>query len=174
MQLANFRKTHLDKQDYCLDNRTYILLIVEEGDMTQVFVFSAENNVRVLEHPHTPEQITRSINSGDYETYLDAQFDHCCVWHALQAGPRVIITPMQSLPDFPQIHLTPRENQVLQLLSGGYTAAQAAHKLHLDVRTVRGYITNLKTKFHAQTSLQVLAKAVALGMVRPDLNDLAD
>lgn len=142
--------------------------------MTQVFVFSAENNVRVLEHPHTPEQITRAINSGDYETYLDAQFDRSFVWCALQAGTRVIITPAQSLPDIPHIHLTPRENQVLQLLSGGYTAAQAAHKLHLDVRTVRGYITNLKTKFHAQTSLQVLAKAVALGMVRPDLNDLAD
>ncbi|MFZ3070674.1 MAG: helix-turn-helix transcriptional regulator [Anaerolineaceae bacterium] len=142
--------------------------------MTQVFVFGDEDNVRVLEIPQTPEQITRTINQGNWEVYLGSVVDRSCIWQAAQAGNRVIITHAQTLPDTTPIHLTPRENQVLQLLSGGFTAAQAAYRLHLDVRTVRGYITDMKAKFHAQTSEQVLAKAVALGMVRPDLNDLVD
>jgi DNA-binding CsgD family transcriptional regulator len=67
-----------------------------------------------------------------------------------------------------------RRPQVLQLLVSGHTPAQIALTLHLTERSIRRHLEMLRRKFHAQTLMQVLAKAVALGMARPDLNALVD
>ena len=142
--------------------------------MTQVFIFSRNESVRVLETPQSAEVITRAVNQGAWQPYLNDQDDLSQIWQARLAGKHVIISPAQSLPMPKPIRLTPRENQVLQLLASGHTPAQIALTLHLTERSIRRYLDLLRRKFHAQTLMQVLAKAVALGMARPDLNDLVD
>ncbi len=141
--------------------------------MTQVFIFGDGDAFQLLEHRQQADALVRAVNQGDGQRALGTPLNANLVWHAFKSGSKVIVSPLQSLPDPPAVHLTPREKQVLQLLAGGKTPAQIASLFHLDVRTVRTYITQLKAKFRAQTSQQMIARAVALGMARPDLNDLA-
>jgi len=142
--------------------------------MTQIFIFGKSESVRVSEVGQTPEVIAHAMNQGKWQPYLTEEDDLSLNWQARLAGKHVIISPVQSLPLPNPIHLTPRENQVLQLLASGHTPAQIALTLHLTERSIRRYLNLLRDKFHALTLMQVLAKAVALGMVRPDLNDLVD
>ena len=152
----------------------HIFYYEAQAAVTQVFIFSPNDTVRVLEIPQHPESIARAVNHGEWQPYLSDQDDLSQIWQARLAGKHVIISPAQTLPVPNPIHLTPRENQVLQLLVSGHTPAQIALSLHLTERSIRRHLEMLRRKFHAQTLMQVLAKAVALGMARRDLNDLVD
>jgi len=66
-----------------------------------------------------------------------------------------------------EIKLTPRQREVLELLSQGLTSKQICHKLKLSLRTVNMHIANLKSKLNAETNAQSVGKATALGYCRP-------
>jgi hypothetical protein len=38
--------------------------------MTQVFVFSDKDTFQVLTYPESPEEIVRTINKGDWQSFL--------------------------------------------------------------------------------------------------------
>ena len=56
----------------------------------------------------------------------------------------------------------------------GETVDQAAYQLHIDKRTVRYHLVRLRDRLKARTNAELLARAVALGLVRPELDDLFD
>jgi DNA-binding CsgD family transcriptional regulator len=69
----------------------------------------------------------------------------------------------QSLNGHP--HLTRREYQVLELLARGIPAKVIAPRLGISVATVRNHIRSILAKLHAQSQLQALASARALGII---------
>ena len=64
----------------------------------------------------------------------------------------------------PELHLTPRQAEVLQLLERGRTTTQIAQDLHLSIETVRNHIRNLLHAVGAHSRLEAvaLARGVAL------------
>jgi len=62
--------------------------------------------------------------------------------------------------------LTPRENEVLQLLAEGVSNQQIAEKLVLSVHTVRNHVQNVITKLGAHSKLEAVATAVREGIIR--------
>jgi len=65
--------------------------------------------------------------------------------------------------------LSRREYQVLCLLGEGLTTSEIAIKLGLRPRTIRMYVAGMKAKVHAQNIQQLVARAVALGLFRPEI-----
>lgn len=75
--------------------------------------------------------------------------------------------PRASMPM--EIELTPRQREVLDLLSQGLTHKQICQKLNLSARTVNMHIANLKKKLKAETNAQSVGRATVLGYCRPHM-----
>jgi DNA-binding NarL/FixJ family response regulator len=62
-------------------------------------------------------------------------------------------------------HLTPRERQVLQLLSEGKGVAALARELYISESTAKTHISKLYEKLGAQNRAQALMTAMRLGLI---------
>ncbi len=61
--------------------------------------------------------------------------------------------------------LTPREHEVLMLLSQGLTMRQMAKRLGISPRTVETHMAKLYRKLDARTRVQAVSRAVSLGII---------
>lgn len=68
----------------------------------------------------------------------------------------------------PHPHLTPRQNQVLQLLAHGRSTAQIAAELHLSVDTVRNHVRRMLRTLGVHSRIEALAVAHREGLLRTD------
>jgi PAS domain S-box-containing protein len=59
----------------------------------------------------------------------------------------------------PELHLTPRQAEVLALLERGHTTKQIAEELHLSIETVRNHVKRLLGTLGAHTRLEAVAIA---------------
>jgi DNA-binding NarL/FixJ family response regulator len=64
-------------------------------------------------------------------------------------------------------HLTPRQLEVLRLLSEGRSTAEIATELGLRETTVRNYIANLLAALGVHTRLQAVIAAGKTGLIEP-------
>jgi PAS domain S-box-containing protein len=61
----------------------------------------------------------------------------------------------------PELHLTPRQAEVLALLERGLTTKQIATELHLSIETVRNHVQRLLRSMGAHSRLEAVAMANA-------------
>jgi DNA-binding NarL/FixJ family response regulator len=61
--------------------------------------------------------------------------------------------------------LTPRELEVLGLMSGGLTMRQIATRLGISPRTVETHVAKLYRKLSVRTRVQAVARAASLGLI---------
>ncbi len=61
--------------------------------------------------------------------------------------------------------LTPREHEVLVMLSSGLTLRQVASRLGISPRTVETHVSKLYRKLDVRTRVQAVSRAVSLGLV---------
>ncbi len=139
-----------------------------------MFVFNQKGELQVSEVAERPEFVVQTINRGDWERYLPFEPTPTQAWQAVRVNRLVVVTPLTTQDEYPQIKLTPREFQTLQGLCAGKTAAQIGYQLHIQARSVHRHFNNLRAKFKSETLPELLAKAAALDLVRPDLDELFD
>jgi DNA-binding NarL/FixJ family response regulator len=65
----------------------------------------------------------------------------------------------------PSVDLTPREQDVLELLAEGKSNAAIAEALFVSVHTVRNHVANLSSKLGAHSKLEALSIAVRRGLL---------
>lgn len=68
----------------------------------------------------------------------------------------------------PPVHLTPRERQILALLSEGTLLGDIAKVLGIRVETCRGYVKSLLAKLGARSQLQAVVTAARMGLLPAD------
>jgi DNA-binding CsgD family transcriptional regulator len=78
---------------------------------------------------------------------------------ALADGIRPVVLPA------PILHLSPREREVLQLVSEGYSNTMIANRLHLSDNTVKGYVEALLTRLNARNRAEAVAAASRLKLL---------
>ena len=61
--------------------------------------------------------------------------------------------------------LTPREHEVLVMISSGLTMRQMASRLGISPRTVETHVAKLYRKLDVRTRIQAVSRAVSLGLV---------
>jgi DNA-binding CsgD family transcriptional regulator len=77
------------------------------------------------------------------------------------AGPvmiRALATPVTS-GSVPAVRLSPREQEVLELVAEGYSNAMIATRLHLSENTVKTYVENLLSRLNARNRAEAVAAA---------------
>lgn len=94
--------------------------------------------------------VLRTARSGDFVV-------HPTVLRRLVSSP----VPQQRIPP-----LTPREQDVLQLLAAGLEARVIASEMGISVNTCRGYIKGLLTKLGAHSQLEAVTTAMRHGLIR--------
>ncbi len=57
-----------------------------------------------------------------------------------------------------QVHLSPREQTVLDFLAKGLTYKQIAHELQISIDTIRTYLRRIYEKLHVQSRTEAVAK----------------
>ena len=68
-------------------------------------------------------------------------------------------------PPRTELHLTPRQHQVLHLLARGHSTGQMAEELHLAVDTVRNHVRRLLQALGAHSRLEAIAIARRDGLL---------
>jgi DNA-binding CsgD family transcriptional regulator len=68
-------------------------------------------------------------------------------------------------PDALIVHLTSREQSILDLLARGHTAARIAHQADISPRTVHHHLANIYSKLGVGDRLSAVNRARALGLV---------
>lgn len=134
--------------------------------MTKVLIFKEPDAFGVMEVNAPAERIIRAVNQGRWEEFLPNTRGPL---FARKQGDIVVITRNGPLPEEALPRLSRREHQVLCLLGEGLTTAQIALKLGLRPRTIRGYVANMKARLDAYNIQQLVARAVALGLFRPEI-----
>jgi DNA-binding CsgD family transcriptional regulator len=64
-----------------------------------------------------------------------------------------------------EVHLTPRETDILRLISRGYTYARAAERLGLSAHTVASHIKKIYRKLGVHSAGAAVMRAVKLGVI---------
>jgi DNA-binding NarL/FixJ family response regulator len=65
-----------------------------------------------------------------------------------------------------QLHLTEREQEVLQLLTQGASNEEIAKNLYVTVATVKAHLTNIFEKLKVSSRTQAIVAAIKLGLVQ--------
>ena len=135
--------------------------------MTRILIFHEPDAFGVVEVEAPAERIVRAVNGGRGNAYLP-ELSAGPLYARIQ-GDVVVVTRNKPLSKEELPKLSRREYEVLCLLGEGMTTAQIALKLGLRPRTIRGYVAGMKAKVHAQNIQQLVARAVALGLFRPEV-----
>jgi DNA-binding CsgD family transcriptional regulator len=134
--------------------------------MTRVLIFKEPDAFGVMEVNAPPERIVRAVNQGRWEDYLPETQGPL---FARRQADVVVVTQGRLDTEEEAPKLSRREHQVLALLGEGLTTVQIALKLGLSPRTIRGYVAGMKVKMGAHNIQHLVARAVALGLVRPEV-----
>jgi DNA-binding CsgD family transcriptional regulator len=92
-----------------------------------------------------------------------AAYDRIVIGGVLPQPPGSPATLMVETPvtsgGGPAVRLSPREQEVLQLVSEGYSNSMIAGHLHLSENTIKTHVENLLTRFNARNRAEVVAAA---------------
>jgi DNA-binding CsgD family transcriptional regulator len=92
-----------------------------------------------------------------------AAYDRIVIGGALPQPPGSPAALMMETPvtsgAVPAVRLSPREQEVLQLVSEGYSNSMIAGHLHLSENTIKTHVENLLTRFNARNRAEVVAAA---------------
>lgn len=73
----------------------------------------------------------------------------------------------------PQVRLTVREKQLLELLAQGMSNREIASSMGVSEGSVKAYLGRISEKLDVRDRLQVLIRAYEMGLVQPRLSDSA-
>lgn len=142
--------------------------------MTQVFVFSDKEPLRILEIDERADAIVGRVNQGLWEAYLGYEPYPSQAWQARQVGKAVLLTNPQTPEVFKDFKLDARDFQILQAMSSGLKVEQIAWYLHISTRTVRARLKNMQVTFRAETLYALISVVTAMGLIFPDVASVFD
>lgn len=136
--------------------------------MPRIILFGDGDTVTLLNESGSPDTIIRSIQSGLWQPKLP---DPVGPFQAIYNGDTIIVTRRPNDTNKKsKLRVTPHEQYVLEGMVNGLGDQQIAHVYGIKLRMVRHFVTNLKLKFKASTREQLVAHAVALGLVDVSMN----
>lgn len=78
-----------------------------------------------------------------------------------------IVPAVPPAPSGPEHTLSPREAEVLRLVSAGFTNQETADQLGLSIKTVEGYRARVRRKLGARSRVDLVRHAIRLGLLDP-------
>ena len=136
--------------------------------MPRIILFGDGDCVALLNEAGSPDTILRSIQNGLWQPKLP---DPTGPYQAIYNGDTIIVTRRSREPKtLRKISITQHEQLILEGLVNGLGDQQIALTSGIKLRMVRHFVTNLKLKCKSATREQLIAHAVALGLVDVKMN----
>jgi DNA-binding NarL/FixJ family response regulator len=79
-----------------------------------------------------------------------------------------ILAELEDGADRPPSPLTPREEEVLQLIADGCSTSEVAQQLYISQKTVKNHLASIYQKLDARDRTQAVLQAVRMGIVHLD------
>ena len=140
--------------------------------MTRVFYFDEHGTFFVKEVPGSPQELKKQIIAKTWATDVRLPWDDSPI--SVQVfGNTLIVTPPGCSGEEPEMSIpkfTSREREVLEAMVEGLGQKEIGQRLTISSRTVKDYISGIKKKLNAETPINAVARAVALGLCKPKLN----
>jgi DNA-binding NarL/FixJ family response regulator len=146
----------------------------------QVTEVSPNSRVLVLTSFGEDEKVFRSIKAGAMGYMLKdtpaedlGRAIRCVAGGELLLHPKIARKVLEEFAAIradapPLASLTPREGEVLTLITRGCSNKEIAHELSISVKTAKTHVSNILTKLHMVDRTQVALYAVQQGFVSPD------
>jgi two-component system, NarL family, response regulator DegU len=77
-----------------------------------------------------------------------------------------ILAELEDRVDRPPSPLTPREEEVLQLIADGCSTSETAARLFISGKTVKNHLASIYSKLDARDRTQAVLSAVRIGIIR--------
>ena len=77
-----------------------------------------------------------------------------------------ILAELEDGADKPPSPLTPREEEVLQLIADGCSTSEVASNLFISGKTVKNHLASIYEKLEARDRTQAVLSAVRIGIIR--------
>jgi DNA-binding NarL/FixJ family response regulator len=157
------RKTGIEVTRAVRDERLpvgVLVLTAYDDDPYVQAVLEAGANGYVLKNASSEEivQAIHTVNEG--QMALDPAVARKIVTRWMSAG--------QAPPEPAEPRPTPREMQVLKLLTRGYTNKAIAAQMKISERTVQGHVASLFDKLNVSSRTETVVRAAQLGWVSLD------
>lgn len=137
--------------------------------MTRVFFFDENGTFFIKEDPTPPQELRGKIRNRTWVTDVQLPWAGKPI-SVHKIGNAVFVTPpgcSDEEPEIPVPTLTAREQEILEALVDGLGYKEISKRLSISPITVKSYVSALKKKLNAETSITTVARAVALGLCRP-------
>jgi DNA-binding CsgD family transcriptional regulator len=109
--------------------------------------------------------VNHRATDGEWQRFIEENGrDFLLLSHFIHQQAKLI---QQGQVDAPRLELSPREREVLSLLSLGRSRAAVADSLRISENTLRAYIDSARHKLGALNSTHAVALALARGVIRP-------
>lgn len=138
--------------------------------MTRVFFFD-ENGASFfsMDAPNSPQELKGKIIARTWPPDVRLPWDRNPMSVHIHAN-MVFVTPQGCSDDeseLPFPDFTSREREVLEAMVAGLGHKEIGQTLCISPRTVKAYISVIKKKLNAETTINAVARAVAIGVCRP-------
>jgi DNA-binding CsgD family transcriptional regulator len=136
--------------------------------MPRIILIGEGDTVTLLSETGSPDTLLRSIHSGVWRPKLP---DLNGPYQGIINGDTIIVTRRHNEPaKIDNLRITAQEKHVLEGMINGLGDQQIALVYGIKVRMVRHFVANLRLKFKSATREQLVAQAVALGLVNVHMN----
>ncbi len=145
-----------------------LLLLANRGGGRVIILGSSYNAKRIIE--------LMPLKADGYLTTDSPQDELFAILEKVESGGPVIADSL--IPDMmnrlsaslqvkpeKEILLTPREQEILELLAQGYTNGQIAKKLIISVNTVKNHVHNILEKLGVSNRAKLVSYAMTRGLV---------
>lgn len=156
----------------CLKTNTIDIIILDLNFETKKYdgfiiakkVKQLYSNVKIIiltQHTRK-EHYNRLFEECKVDAYLDKQLGVEEVYTAIETvcnGQKYIDDNISKMLEIEQwMHMSQREQQVIQLITKGITQKEIAEKLFISPKTVEVHIRNLFQRFHVKNSTELVVK----------------
>jgi len=140
--------------------------------MTRVFFFDEQGTFFSKEDPNPPQKLKVQIIATTWAPDMRVPWDNKPISVHIH-GNMVFVTPQGCSEEEREMgvpNLTARELEVLEALVDGLGYKEIGQRLCISPITVKSYVSTLKKKLNADTPITAVARAVALGLCMPKLD----
>ena len=136
----------------------YAVVVLSEQPKTDWLSRALRAGVRaVLPREATPEQLRAALVAAAAGLVVVHPAEMSAVLHA----PAALSSPISELPE----QLTPREREVLQMISGGLGNKEIAGRLSISEHTVKFHVASVLGKLGASTRTEAVSIGIRHGLV---------
>jgi len=136
----------------------YAVVVLSEQPKTDWLSRALRAGVRaVLPREATPEQLRAALVAAAAGLVVVHPAEMSAVLHA----PAALSSPISELPE----QLTPREREVLQMISGGLGNKEIAGRLSISEHTVKFHVASILGKLGASTRTEAVSIGIRHGLV---------